>query len=127
MRVPEASNFPLLGGCEFHPHIYPKVGLRHGMLHLKKEENVLVHEEVEGEEPLTFSLHTPLHEIRMEECKINPHRVLHWKKNLLFQMITHLMNHHKMCQGKDLKGNEGNGLEIGGLLPRRWSVPPLHF
>jgi hypothetical protein len=36
------------------------------MLHPKKEENVLVHEEVEGEEPLTFSLHTPLHEIRME-------------------------------------------------------------
>jgi hypothetical protein len=32
-----------------------------------------------------------------------------------------------MCQGKDLKGNERNGLKIGGLLPSRWSAPPLHF
>jgi hypothetical protein len=25
------------------------------------------------------------------------------------------------------KGNEGNGLGIGGLLPRKWSAPLLHF
>jgi hypothetical protein len=37
-------------------------------------------------------------------------------------MITHLVNLHKMCRGKDLKGNKGNGLGIGGLLPRRWST-----
>ncbi len=37
-----------------------------GVLHPKKEENVVVHEEVEGEEPLTFSRDTPLNETRME-------------------------------------------------------------
>jgi len=37
-----------------------------GMLHPEKEENVVVHEEVEGEEPLTFSRDTPLNETRME-------------------------------------------------------------
>jgi len=37
-----------------------------GVLHLKKEENVVVHEEVEGEEPLTFRRDTPLNETRME-------------------------------------------------------------
>jgi hypothetical protein len=37
-----------------------------GVLHLKKEEHVVVHEEVEGEEPLTFSRDTPLNETRME-------------------------------------------------------------
>jgi hypothetical protein len=57
--------------------------------------------------------------------KMNPHQVVHSKKNFLFQMITHLMNLHKMCRGKDLKGNEGNGLGIGGLLRRRLSAPPL--
>ncbi len=98
-----------------------------GVLHAKKEENVVVHEEVEGEEPLTFSRDTPLNETRMEGVKVNPLQVLHQKKNLLFQMITHLVNLHKMCRGKDLKGNKGNGLEIRGLLRRRWSAPPLHF
>jgi hypothetical protein len=34
--------------------------------HPEKEENVVVHEEVEGEEPLTFSRDTPLNETRME-------------------------------------------------------------
>ncbi len=29
-------------------------------------------------------------------CKVNPRQVLHWKKNLLFQMINHLMNLHNM-------------------------------
>ncbi len=37
-----------------------------GVPHLEKEENVVVHEEVEGEEPFTFSRDTPLNEIRME-------------------------------------------------------------
>jgi hypothetical protein len=37
-----------------------------GVLHPKKEENVVVHEEVEGEEPLTFIKDTPLNETRME-------------------------------------------------------------
>ncbi len=37
-----------------------------GVLHLEKEENVVVHEEVEGEEPLTFNQDTPLNETRME-------------------------------------------------------------
>ncbi len=37
-----------------------------GVPHLEKEENVVVHEEVEGEEPLTFSQDTPLNETRME-------------------------------------------------------------
>jgi len=37
-----------------------------GVLHPEKEENVVVHEEVEGEEPLTFSQDTPLNETRME-------------------------------------------------------------
>ncbi len=36
------------------------------VLHPEKEENVVVHEEVEGEEPLTFSRNTPLNETRME-------------------------------------------------------------
>jgi hypothetical protein len=37
-----------------------------GVLHPEKEENVVVHEEVKGEEPLTFSRYTPLHETKME-------------------------------------------------------------
>jgi len=37
-----------------------------GVPHLEEEENVVVHEEVEGEEPLTFSRDTPLNETRME-------------------------------------------------------------
>jgi hypothetical protein len=37
-----------------------------GVLHPEKKENVVVHEEVEGEEPLTFSRDTPLNETRME-------------------------------------------------------------
>ncbi len=37
-----------------------------GVLHPKKEENVIVREEVEGEEPLTFNQDTPLNETRME-------------------------------------------------------------
>ncbi len=37
-----------------------------GVLHPEKEENVVMHEEVEGEEPLTFSQDTPLNETRME-------------------------------------------------------------
>jgi hypothetical protein len=37
-----------------------------GVPHSEKEENVVVHEEVEGEEPLTFSQDTPLDETRME-------------------------------------------------------------
>ncbi len=37
-----------------------------GVLHPEKEENVLVHEEVEGEKPLTFSQDTPLNETKME-------------------------------------------------------------
>ncbi len=37
-----------------------------GVPQLEKEENVVVHEEVEGEEPLTFSQDTPLNETRME-------------------------------------------------------------
>jgi hypothetical protein len=37
-----------------------------GVLHSEKEENVVLHEEVEGEEPLTFSRDTPLNETRME-------------------------------------------------------------
>ncbi len=37
-----------------------------GVHHPKKEENVVVHEKVEREEPLTFSRDTPLNEIRME-------------------------------------------------------------
>jgi len=37
-----------------------------GVLHPKKEENVVVHEEVEGEEPLTFRRDTPLNETKME-------------------------------------------------------------
>jgi hypothetical protein len=41
---------------------------------------------------------------------------------VVFPMITHLM-----CQWKDLKGKEGNGLKISGMLLRRWRVPPLHF
>ncbi len=36
------------------------------MSHPKKEENVVVHEEVEEEKPLTFSQDTPLHETRLE-------------------------------------------------------------
>jgi hypothetical protein len=36
-----------------------------GVPHLEKEENVVVQEEVEGEEPLTFSQDTPLNETRM--------------------------------------------------------------
>jgi len=98
-----------------------------GVPHPKKEENAVVHEEVEGEEPLTFSRDTPLNETKWKVCKMNPHQVVHQKKNLLFPMITHLVNLHKMCRGKDMKGNERNGLGIGGLLPRKWSAPPLHF
>ncbi len=37
-----------------------------GVPHPEKEENVVVHEEVEGEEPLTFSPYTPLHETRVK-------------------------------------------------------------
>jgi hypothetical protein len=38
-----------------------------GVPHLEKEENVVVHEEVEGEEePLTFTQDTPLNETKME-------------------------------------------------------------
>jgi hypothetical protein len=37
-----------------------------GVPHYEKKENVVVHEEVEGEEPLTFSQDTPLNETRME-------------------------------------------------------------
>jgi hypothetical protein len=37
-----------------------------GVPHLEKEENVVVHEEVEREEPLTFRQDTPLNETRME-------------------------------------------------------------
>jgi len=37
-----------------------------GVPHPEKEKNVLVHEEVEGKEPLTFSQDTPLNETRME-------------------------------------------------------------
>jgi len=37
-----------------------------GVPHLDKEENVVVHEEVEKKEPLTFSRDTPLYETRME-------------------------------------------------------------
>jgi hypothetical protein len=37
-----------------------------GAPHLEKEENVVVHEKVEGEEPLTFSQDTRLNERRME-------------------------------------------------------------
>jgi hypothetical protein len=33
-----------------------------GVLHPKKEENVVVHEKIEGKEPLTFSQDTPLNE-----------------------------------------------------------------
>ncbi len=36
------------------------------MPHPKKEENVIVHEEVGREEPLTFSQNTPLNETRIE-------------------------------------------------------------
>ncbi len=101
------------------------------MLHPKKVEIVIVDEivnkVVEGEEPLTFSRDTPLDETTMEGVQSDPRQILHRKKNLLFRMITHLMNLHNMCQGKDLKGNEGNGLGISGLLPRRWSMPLLHF
>jgi hypothetical protein len=37
-----------------------------GVPHFKKEKNVVVHEEVQGEEPLTFNQDTPLNETRME-------------------------------------------------------------
>ncbi len=37
-----------------------------GVFHPEKEENVVVYEEVEGEQPLTFSQDTPLNETRME-------------------------------------------------------------
>jgi hypothetical protein len=37
-----------------------------GVRHLEEEENVVVHEEVEGEKPLTFSQNTPFNEKRME-------------------------------------------------------------
>jgi hypothetical protein len=37
-----------------------------GVPHPEKEKNVVVHEEVEGEEPFTFSRDTPLNETRME-------------------------------------------------------------
>ncbi|CAK9259394.1 unnamed protein product [Sphagnum jensenii] len=37
-----------------------------GVPHLEKEGNVVVHEEVEGEEPLTFRRDAPLNETRME-------------------------------------------------------------
>jgi hypothetical protein len=37
-----------------------------GVPHPEEEENVVVHEEVEGEEPLTFNRDTPLNETRME-------------------------------------------------------------
>ncbi len=37
-----------------------------GVSHPEKKENVVVHEEVKGEEPLTFSRDTPLNETRME-------------------------------------------------------------
>jgi hypothetical protein len=37
-----------------------------GVPHLEKEENVVVHEEVEGKQSLTFSRDTPLNETRME-------------------------------------------------------------
>jgi len=40
-----------------------------GVLHPKRKKNVVVHEEVEGEEPLTFSRYTPLNEIRMESVQ----------------------------------------------------------
>jgi len=33
-----------------------------GVLHPEKEENVVVHEKIEGKEPLTFSQNTPLNE-----------------------------------------------------------------
>jgi hypothetical protein len=98
-----------------------------GVPHPEKEENVVVHEKVEGKEPLTFSRNTPLNETKMKGVQSESTPIVHQKKKLLFSMITYLVNLHKMCRGKDLKGNEGNGLEIGGLLPRKWSVPPLHF
>ncbi len=37
-----------------------------GVLHPKKEENVVVHEKFEGEEPLIFSRNIPLNETKME-------------------------------------------------------------
>jgi len=37
-----------------------------GVFHLEREENVVVHEQVEEEEPLTFSQNTPLNETKME-------------------------------------------------------------
>ncbi len=67
------------------------------MLHPKKEENVVVHEKVEGKEPLTFSRDTPLNETRMEGVQSGFIQVLHRKRNFLFQMMTNLVNLHKMC------------------------------
>ncbi len=45
-----------------------------GVPHPEKEENVIKHEEVEGEEPLTFSQDTPLNETRMDgvQCESTP-------------------------------------------------------
>jgi hypothetical protein len=40
-----------------------------GVFHPEKEENVIMHEEVEGEKPLTFSRDTPLNETRMEDVQ----------------------------------------------------------
>ncbi len=37
-----------------------------GVFHPEKEKNVVVHDEMEGEEPLTFSQDTTLNETRME-------------------------------------------------------------
>jgi hypothetical protein len=97
-----------------------------GVLHPEKEENVVVHEEVKGEEPLTFSQDTPLNETRMEGVQSESTPSSSLEEEFVVRM-THLVTLHKMCQGKDLKGNEGNGLGVGGLLPRRWNAPPLHF
>jgi len=85
--------------------------------------------------PQMIRIH-PLKKMRRKEVKEVPNLVANGRFHYLvafgrFHCLVafgrFLMNLHKMCRRKDLKGNKGKGFGIGGLLPRRWSAPPLHF
>jgi hypothetical protein len=95
--------------------------------HPEKEENVVVREEVEVKEPLTFSRDTLLNERRMEGVQSESTPKSSSEEEFIISNDNPSSEPSQMCRGKDLKGNEGNGLGIGGLLLRRWSASRLCF
>jgi len=97
-----------------------------GVFHPEKEENVVVHE-VDGEKPLTFNQNTPLNETKMEGVQSESILSSSSEEEFVVSNDNPFNEPSQDVSREDLKGNEGNGLGIGGLLPRRWSAPPLHF